>query len=114
MVMNISILGVIPWRELAETAKPGNVELQRHVISIFMQRLYGNWAGVLASILIMWTAFASVFSLMLGYSRVPYAAALDGNYFKAFKRVHPRHRFPYVSLLVMGGVAALCCFLKLK
>jgi APA family basic amino acid/polyamine antiporter len=62
---------------------------------------------------VMWTAFASVFSLMLGYSRVPYAAALDGNYFRAFARVHPRHRFPYVSLLALGGVAVGFCFFRL-
>jgi amino acid transporter len=61
----------------------------------------------------MWTAFASIFSLMLGYSRVPYAAALDGNYFKAFARVHFDGRFPYVSLLALAMVAALFCFLSL-
>src|SRR6185295_8474275 len=114
IVMNISILGVIPWQELADTTNPGNEATQRHIISIFMQRLYGDWAGVLVSLLIMWTAFASVFSLMLGYSRVPYAAAVDGNYFKSFARVHQKHRFPYVSLLVMGLVAGACCLLKLK
>jgi APA family basic amino acid/polyamine antiporter len=114
IVMNTSILGVIPWRELAETGKPENDELQRHVISNLMQRLYGNGAGSLASALIMWTAFASVFSLLLGYSRVPYAAALDGNYFKPFARVHPVHRFPQVSLLVMGGVAAVCCLFRFE
>ena len=54
-----------------------------------MQRIYGTWAANLVTALVMWTAFASVFSLMLGYSRVPYAAALDGNYFKVFSRVHP-------------------------
>src|SRR5258708_39665200 len=62
----------------------------------------------------MWTTVASVFSLMLGYSRVPYAAAKDGNYFQAFARVHPVHRFPYVSLLALGVVAAVFCFLRLK
>src|SRR6266404_3960033 len=61
----------------------------------------------------MWTAFASVFSLLLGYSRVPFAAARDGNYFRIFAKVHPRHRFPYVSLLVMGGIATLFCFFRL-
>ena len=61
----------------------------------------------------MWTAFASVFSVMLGYLRVPYAAALDGNYFKAFARVHTEGRFPYVSLLALAAVAALFCFLSL-
>jgi APA family basic amino acid/polyamine antiporter len=114
IVMNISILGVIPWQELNETAKPENEAVRSHIISTLMERLYGNWAGVLASLLIMWTAFASVFSLMLGYSRVPYAAAIDGNYFRPFARVHPKHRFPYVSLLVMGLVAGACCLLRLK
>lgn len=110
IVMNISILGVIPWREFAGTA---NTPAQRYVIASFMERLYGTKAGVIATVLIMWTAFASVFSLLLGYSRVPFAAARDGNYFRIFARVHPRHHFPYVSLLVMGAIAALFCFFRL-
>lgn len=110
IVMNIAILGVIPWREFGETATS---DARRYVISAFMERLYGHTAGIIATILIMWTAFSSVFSLLLGYSRVPYAAALDGNYFRIFAKVHPKYRFPYISLLVMGGIAALFCFLKL-
>ncbi len=110
IVMNISILGVIPWREFSATA---GSDARRYVISVFMERLYGGWAGLLATALIMWTAFASVFSLLLGYSRVPYAAALDGNYFRIFARVHPQHRFPHVSLLILGAIAAAFCFLRL-
>jgi amino acid transporter len=110
IVMNISILGVIPWREFASTA---DTPAQRYVIASFMERLYGTKAGVVATALIMWTAFASVFSLLLGYSRVPFAAARDGNYFHVFAKVHARHRFPYVSLLVMGGIATLFCFFRL-
>lgn len=110
LVMNISILGVVPWREVAEA---GRANSKLYVVSVFMERAYGPWAARLVTGMVMWTAFASVFSLMLGYSRVPYAAALDGNYFRAFARVHPKHRFPYVSLLALGGVAALFCFLRL-
>lgn len=110
IVMNISILGVIPWREFAGTA---NTPAQRYVISSFMERLYGTKAGVVVTALIMWTAFASVFSLLLGYSRVPFAAARDGNYFRIFAKVHPQHRFPYVSLLVMAGIATVFCFFRL-
>jgi basic amino acid/polyamine antiporter, APA family len=110
VVMNVSILGVVPWRELAQS---GASNSKLYVISTFMQRVYGHGAGGVVSALVMWTAFASVFSLMLGYSRVPYAAAVDGNYFKAFARVHPVHQFPYVSLLALAGVAALFCFLRL-
>jgi len=110
VVMNVSILGVIPWRELAQ-AGASNSKL--YVVSTLMQRVYGQGAASIISVLVMWTAFASVFSLTLGYSRVPYAAALDGNYFRAFARVHPVHKFPYVSLLALTGVAAVFCFLRL-
>jgi len=109
VVMNISILGVLPWQEIQ--SGPGNSGL--YVVSTFMRRVYGPWAAALATLLVMWTAFASVFSLTLGYSRVPYAAALDGNYFRAFARVHPDGRFPYVSLLALAAVAAVFCFLSL-
>jgi len=108
IVMNIAVLGVLPWRELV-----GHSNQDNYVMSVFMQRIYGNWAGRAVTGLIMWTAFASVFSLLLGYSRVPYAAALDGNFFRAFARVHPQHRFPTVSLLALGGVAMLFCLLRL-
>jgi amino acid transporter len=110
VLMNLSILGVIPWQELAAAAK---TDTRYYVISTLMQRVYGSWAGYLVSALIMWTAFSSVFSLLLGYSRVPYAAALDGNYFRVFARVHPQGRFPYVSLVALGVVAAAYCFLRL-
>ncbi|HET8667222.1 MAG TPA: APC family permease, partial [Terriglobales bacterium] len=110
ILMNISILGVVPWREMAQAAQS---DTRFYIVSTFMQRIYGHWAAYLATGLVMWTAFASVFSLLLGYSRVPFAAAEDGNYFKAFARVHPTGRFPYVSLLALGIVASAFCFLRL-
>jgi amino acid transporter len=110
IVMNISILGVIPWREFSAVAE---TDAQKYVVSAMMERLYGPTAGVIATVLIIFTAFASVFSLLLGYSRVPYAAALDGNYFKIFSKLHPVHRFPYISLLTMGAIAAVFCFFRL-
>ena len=110
IVMNISILGVIPWKEFSLTA---NTDASKYVISTFMERLYGSTAATVATVLIMVTAFASVFSLFLGYSRVPFAAALDGNYFKIFSKLHSKHRFPYVSLLTMGAIACVFCFFRL-
>jgi len=111
IVMNIAILGVIPWRDFLGLANDAGV--RRYMISAFMEKLYGNTAGVIATILIMWTAFSSVFSLLLGYSRVPYAAALDGNYFRIFAKLHPKHHFPYVALITMGGIAMFFCFFRL-
>ena len=111
ILMNLCILAVVPWRELAQS---GQNNSGLYVVSLFMQRIYGAWAARVVTALVIVTAFASVFSLTLGYSRVPYAAALDGNYFRAFAKVHPVYRFPYVSLLALGVVAAAFCFLRLK
>jgi amino acid transporter len=110
ITMNISILGVIPWQELQRAAGSDN---RLFAASTLMQRTLGVWAGDVVAVLIIWTAFASVFSLMLGYSRVPYAAALDGNYFRQFARLHPQLRFPHLSLLWLGIVAAFFCIFRL-
>jgi APA family basic amino acid/polyamine antiporter len=104
LTMNISILGSMPWQD---------VEKSTFIASDFMQRMWGPRAGAIVTVLMLWTAFASVFSLLLGYSRVPYAAALDGDYFKAFARVHPKHAFPHVSLLTLGGAAIVFCLFRL-
>jgi basic amino acid/polyamine antiporter, APA family len=108
--MNISVLQVIPVREFLQ---PGAVATRTSVIAVLMQRLYGPWAGKTMALLIVWTAFASVFSVLLGYSRVPYAAALDKNYFPGFARVHPTKRFPTVSLLVLGAISIFFCLFRL-
>lgn len=111
LLMNLCILAVVPWREMVQA---GQNNSGLYVVSLFMQRIYGAGAARLVTGLVIVTAFASVFSLTLGYSRVPYAAALDGNYFRAFAKVHPVYRFPHVSLLALGAVAVAFCFLRLK
>ena len=107
--VNISVLGVIPWQQMTSQSADQN----NYIMSVFMERIYGTWAGKVIALLIMWTAVASVFSTLLGYSRVPYAAAVDGNYFRAFARIHPDKRFPTVSLLALGAVAIAFCLLRL-
>jgi fructoselysine transporter len=98
LAMQTSILGVVPWRE-AQNSK--------FIVSTFVERLYGQRAAQAATWMVLWIALASVFSVLLGYSRVPYSAALDGNFFPAFGRLHPTKHFPYISLLVLGGLAFL-------
>lgn len=94
--MNISVTSVIPWQEAKNS---------KHVISLFMQRLAGNTAANIITCLILVVAFASVFSATLGYSRIPYAAAVDGAFLKVFAKLHPTRNFPHISLLVLGAVA---------
>lgn len=96
LAMNISVTSVVPWQEAKDS---------QFVISVFMQRLAGNTAALTVTYLILWVAFASVFSATLGYSRIPYAAASDGAFFKVFAKLHPKRNFPHVSLLFLGGIA---------
>lgn len=118
IAMNISILAVLPWQGLlSEQALPA----RRAMVSVFMERAYAPTLGAagahllaqLAAVLIMITAFGSVFALLLGYSRIPYAAAADGNFFPVFARLHPTRGFPYVSLLTLAAAAAVFCFFSL-
>ena len=97
VLMTASFLSVIPWREVMHT---------RYIASLYIERLEGSVAGHVMAVLLLWIAFSSVFSLLLGYSRIPYAAAVDGNFFRIFGRLHPKGEFPYVSLLVLGVLAS--------
>jgi len=93
LLMNISVMGVIPWQVVKSDDK--------YLVSTFMQLIYGSQAGVIVTILILFIAFSSLFAVVLGYSRVPYAAAVDGNFFMPFAKLHPVKNFPYVSLIVL-------------
>jgi amino acid transporter len=109
--MNISILGVLPTGEIVAMAKDGSHNFAAARVA---QVAYGQWGGTAVSLMVIWTAFASVFSLLAGYSRIPFAAARDGNFFSVFRKVHPVQKFPTNSVLLLGGLAALFCVFQLK
>lgn len=96
LFMNMSVASVIPWQEAKNS---------EYVLSVYMQKLAGNNAANILTLLILWVAFASVFSATLGYSRIPYAAAEDGAFFNVFAKLHPTKHFPHISLVVLGGIA---------
>jgi amino acid transporter len=102
-VMNLAIIGVIPWRDAIKS---------KFIGATFMEALYGPKAASVLTVMVLWTAFASVFALVLGYSRVPYAAAIDGYFFKAFGKLH-EGGFPSLSLVVIGGLAIVAAFFDL-
>ncbi|MEO5997870.1 MAG: amino acid permease [Chitinophagaceae bacterium] len=98
LCMNISIVSVIPWQEAQHSV---------FIVSTFIEKIYGGKAALLATALVLWIAFASLFAVMLGYSRVPYAAAADGNFFAIFAKLHPEKNFPYISLIFIGTLGFL-------
>jgi fructoselysine transporter len=96
LLMNISVASVLPLDTIMKSP---------FVVSDFMQALAGPGSAVVITVLVLWVAFASVFSATLGYSRIPYAAAKDGAFFKVFAKLHPEKNFPYISLLALGAMA---------
>lgn len=106
LLLNVCVLGVVPVDEAVKS---------NFIVSKFVEIIYGSTAAKTVTLLILWIAFASLFSVMLGYSRVLFAAAKDGNFFKIFASIHPEKHFPHISLLALGAVAFLFSLLfKLK
>jgi amino acid transporter len=101
--MNFTIIGVMPWQQAMQST---------YVVSDFIAGLHGRAAATVMTILILITSLASVFANMLGISRVPYAAAAQGRFFRVFARLHP-DGFPSWSVRFVGITSALLCLLGL-
>ncbi len=106
-------LAALPSMRDAASHVAAGATVRLQLVADIAKSAFGSVAGRLMAALIIWTAFASVFSLLLGYSRVPYAAARDGNYFRFLAAVHPRLQIPHRSLVALGLVAAAFCFFSL-
>lgn len=109
MLMTIVIVGLVPWQEAQKSTS---------IASVFITRTFsdpgeGRIAGIVMTALILFVAAASLFATILGYSRVPFAAARDGDFFAVFAKVHPTKHFPHVSLLVIGMVSVPFVFFTL-
>ncbi len=106
LAMQFAVIGVIPWQDAQHS---------QFIVSTLIEKLYGTTAAQIATVLVLWIAFSSLFAVMLGYSRIPYAAAVDGNFFSTMGKLHPTKNFPYIALLWLGGVAFIFSLLfKLK
>jgi len=114
VLMNLAVLPSLGGTSLNPASHAASSAIVRvQLVADIARAAFGGWAGYTIAALVVWTAFSSVFSLLLGYSRVPYAAARDGNYFSFLAAVHPRHHIPHRSLIALGLVASAFCFLTL-
>lgn len=105
LTMNTTIIGVVPWREAMHST---------FIVSDVMMRIYGSRIAQIMTGLILFTTFASLFAVLLGYSRVPYAAAIEGRFFRIFGRLHPTKNFPYFSVAFIGVASAFASMLNLS
>jgi amino acid transporter len=105
--LHVAMLGKVPWE-----AVRGREDF--NLPAAFMRSLHGQWAAALVSALLIWSCAGSFFAGLLGYSRIPYGAARYGHFFAGLARVHPRHRIPHVSLLVVGALTLFWSFFDLQ
>jgi len=104
VTMNLSIISVVPWRDAVAST---------FIASDFIARVHGASLASLMTALILVVALASLYANLLTFSRVPFAAASEGRFFRVFARVHPTAHFPSFSVLYMGTASAICCLLEL-
>jgi amino acid transporter len=103
--LHLAMLGTVSWHD--EALKDESLP------AVFMRQAHGEWATRLVTLLLIWSTFGSAFAGLLGYSRIPYGAALAGHFFRPVAAVHPHHRIPHISLLLVGGFTLLWSFFDL-
>jgi amino acid transporter len=109
--LHLAMLGTVSWQDVP----PDEKDLDNYNLpAVFMQRLHGEGAAALVTVLLIWSCFGSVFAGLLGYSRIPYGAARCGHFFRAFARLHPVRQMPHFSLLLVGGLTLFWTFFDLQ
>ncbi|MHB8434143.1 MAG: amino acid permease [Candidatus Tyrphobacter sp.] len=112
VALQSGVLGVIPWRSLVG-ADGTPTAASQYVGSLVIERTWGVLAARIVTGLVLVTAFASLYGNLLGFSRIPFAAARDGAFFPAFARLHPDKHIPETALLAVGGLSLVASFFTL-
>lgn len=108
--MNLAILGVVPWQEALKEHSLAN----ENIAGAFMTKLYGERAAAILTVFIIWTCLAGLFAMTLGYSRIVYAAAKNGDFFSVFAKLHPTKGYPWAALALLSAITAVFCFVELS
>jgi len=108
--LNLAIIGVVPWQE---TLKEGTLA-NKNIAGAFMTKLYGDRVASIFTVFIIWTCLAGLFAMTLGYSRIVYAAAKNGDFFHFFDKLHPTKGYPWAALMLLTALTAFFCFFPLK
>jgi amino acid transporter len=110
MAMNLAFIGVVPWQEAVQEGTLANT----NIAGAFMTKLHGKQAAAGFTLLIIWTCLAGLFAMTLGYSRILYAAAKNGDFFAPFARLHPTKGYPWAALGLLSLLTAIFCFFQLQ
>jgi APA family basic amino acid/polyamine antiporter len=81
---------------------PAEAASSDRIAAVMMQRVLGRWGADLVSVAAMISIFAALNGSILSGSRVPYALARDGYFFRRFSAVHEKHATPGFSILALS------------
>jgi APA family basic amino acid/polyamine antiporter len=98
LLANMAYFHVLTAAEVGSSAR---------VAAEMMRRILGDPGAAAVSIAAMISIFAALNGSILTGSRVPYAAARDGLFFKAVGRVNAQYHTPAVSIMVLSGWSAV-------
>ncbi len=112
VLLQLGVLGVVPWQSLLDPHGRPTTQAQ-YVGAFVMERTWGRTAAVLVTLLVLVTAFASLYGNLLGFSRISFAAARDGAFLPIFAKLHPRKDFPHIALLAVGTLSLFACLFTL-
>lgn len=99
--MQLVMAGAIKQNEIVNENVP--------LVSLLFEHVYGKNFGIIASVLLLIVAASSLFALLLGYTRIIYAASMEGMHLKIFQHLHPTKNFPDYALLIFGSIAIVSC-----
>src|SRR5256885_7675026 len=105
VALNIGVLGVVPWQNVAKSSS---------IATLVLEQVWGKGIANVVTVLMIITAFDSVFAGLLGACRVPFNAARDGVFLRQFGKLHPRYPFPHIALIVMCVITAIGSFFDLS
>ena len=104
VLLNLGVAVAVPAKEIAASST---------IASLVAERAFGAPFAIAVTVAVLITAFGSTYGLLLGASRIPFAAARDGDFLAPFARLHPSGKFPAVSLIAIGLLALPASLLPL-
>lgn len=107
-LFNYAIYRVIPYDEIVSLLDNNHLYLG----TVVAERLMGNFGSILVISAMAVSMFGSLNGCILAFPRMYYAMSLEGNFFKSFKKLHPKYSVPYSALIVQGGLSIALVLLR--
>ncbi|MGA8325628.1 MAG: amino acid permease [Candidatus Cybelea sp.] len=112
VLLQIGVLGSVPWQSLLDAHGQPTAQAQ-YVGALVVERTWGRYAAEAITLLVLITAFASLYGNLLGFSRISFAAARDGAFLPSFAKLHPSKEFPHVALIAVGALSLIASLFTL-